>query len=168
MVQQRERAYPKWTLGIGTGVESSTMALYVTIVLLATTSLLTDADMHDIGILAVVWGESFGLAIAHFFAFVLAVHLVHGEAAPHEWRTAREQLAGALSVATICTIPVFLVPESAELDVVRVMLAVVLALSGYAAARANGGSQRRAVIVGAVVLVGGLTIAVMKNVIGGH
>ena len=166
MVQ--ERAYPKWTLGIGTGVESSTMALYVTIVLLATTSLLTDGDTHDIGILAVVWGESFGLAVAHFFAFVLAVHLVNGEAAPHEWRTAREQLGGALSVATICTIPVFVVPESAELDVVRITLAVVLALAGYAAARTKGASQRRSIIIGAVVLVGGLTIALVKNLIGGH
>jgi hypothetical protein len=146
----RERAYPKWTLGIGTGVESSTMALYVTIVLLATTSLLTDGDTHDIGILAVVWGESFGLAVAHFFAFVLAVHLVNG------------------SVATICTIPVFVVPESAELDVVRITLAVVLALAGYAAARTKGASQRRSIIIGAVVLVGGLTIALVKNLIGGH
>jgi hypothetical protein len=164
----QERAYPKWTLGIGTGVESSTMALYVTIVLLATTSLLSDGDTHDIGILAVVWGESLGLATAHFFAFVLAVHLVNGEAAPHEWRTAREQLAGALSVATICTIPVFLVPESAELDVVRITLAFVLGLSGYAAARARGASQRRAAIVGIAVLIGGLTIAFMKNVVAGH
>jgi hypothetical protein len=164
----QQRTYPKWTLGIGTGVESSTMALYVTIVLLATTSLLKDADTHNIGILAVVWGESLGLAFAHFFAFVLAVHLVHGKAQPHEWRTAREQLAGALSVATICTIPVLLVPKSAELDVVRLTLAVVLALSGYAAARANGGSQRRSIILGGVVLIGGLTVAVLKNVSGGH
>jgi hypothetical protein len=149
-------------------LEASTMALYVTIVLLATTSLLADHETEDIGVLAVLWGESLGLAVAHCFAFVVALHLVQGTRDAHDWETARDQLAGALSVAAICTMTVVLFPTSAELDAVRFTLALILGGAGFEASRANGASRARAFVVGAVVLAAGLAVTLFKNLVTGH
>jgi hypothetical protein len=75
---------------------------------------------------------------------------------------------GALAVALLVTVPVVLLPATAELDVVRLVLAGFVAAIGYAVARNSGASMRRSAIYAASILVIALAIAVLKNVLSGH
>jgi hypothetical protein len=78
------------------------------------------------------------------------------------------QLIGAVAVATLATIPVLLWPSTAELDVVREILALFIALVGFQVARSSGAGRVRSLIYGGALLAVGATIAVLKNVLSGH
>ena len=57
--------------------EGFTMALYVSVCLLAALTGLPDrADRHLLDVLGIVWGTTIGLALAHWFAFRLSARLV--------------------------------------------------------------------------------------------
>ena len=86
----------------------------------------------------------------------------------HDAAIAAAQLTGAAAVAILATVPLLVVPDEAELDVVRLLLAGFIALVGFVVARSSGASKPRAVLYGAGVIVVGLIVAVMKNVLGGH
>jgi hypothetical protein len=117
----------------------------------------------------ITWGTTIGLAVAHWFAFRVSARLVAaGELGRHEVHTAAAQLVGALAVALLVTVPVVLLPATAELDVVRLVLAGFVAAIGYAVARNSGASMRRSAIYAASILVIALAIAVLKNVLSGH
>jgi hypothetical protein len=75
---------------------------------------------------------------------------------------------GALAVALLATVPVVLLPATAELDVVRLVLAGFVAAIGYAVARNSGAGTRRSAIYATAVLVLALAIALLKNVLSGH
>ena len=55
--------------------EAYTMALYVAICLLATFAALPETDAHAHAI-AIVWGITIGLAVAHWFAFRVSARMV--------------------------------------------------------------------------------------------
>jgi hypothetical protein len=150
--------------------EGLTMAFYVAICLLAALAALPEsADQHDVGVLGIVWGTSLGLAIAHVFAFRLAARVVAGEASgAHEAALALAQLIGAAAIAGIVTVPVVVLPASAELDVARLILGGVIAVAGYRHARDVGASRSRSLLFGTVVIVLALVVAVTKNVLSGH
>jgi hypothetical protein len=110
-----------------------------------------------------------GLTLAHLFAFRVSARLVAaGTIRRHDAESAAAQLAGALAVAIIATVPVLVLPASSELDVVRDLLAVFVAAVGYAVARNAGAGRWRAAAYAACVLVLALGIAVLKNVLSGH
>ena len=83
-------------------------------------------------------------------------------------QAAGAQLVGALAVALLATIPMLVLPESVELDVVRFSLAGFIALVGFAVARSSGASRTRSIVYGGSVLVVAVTVAVLKNVLAGH
>ncbi len=151
-------------------LESSTMALYVSIVLLATlTAIGDDAEASHVEILGIVWGTTLGLAIAHFFAFRISSKVFRGVALHRpDVRIAFLQLGGALAVAVLCTVPMLLLPATAETDAVRLELSLLLGVAGYAAGRTGGASRPRALVTAVVVLVLGLATALLKNVLSGH
>jgi hypothetical protein len=68
----------------------------------------------------------------------------------------------------VCTIPVVLMSRRSEYDVVRLELALLLGIAGYAAGRTGGASRLRSLATGAIVLVVGVTVALVKNVLIGH
>lgn len=147
--------------------EASTMALYVSICLLAALIAIPDGDSAEA--LTIVWGTTIGLALAHWFAFHLSARLVAaGSVRAHDAATAIAQLVGAGIVAGLATLVVLVVPESAELDVVRYLLAGLVGVVGYAAARASGASQGRSLAYAAITLVIAIAIAVVKNALLGH
>jgi hypothetical protein len=78
------------------------------------------------------------------------------------------QLAGAAAVALLATIGVVLFPGSAELDVVRLVLAALIALVGYAVARGAGASHTRSMLYGVSILVVAAAVALVKNDLAGH
>lgn len=150
--------------------EGSTMSLYVAVALLAALMAVPDATgRHVVEVLGIVWGTTIGLTIAHLFAFRVSSRLVSdGRIDPHDAKIAAAQLAGATLVAVLCSIPVLLFAETAELDAVRIVLAAYVALVGYQVAASNGSPRGRALIYAGAVLVVALGIAVFKNVLGGH
>jgi hypothetical protein len=151
-------------------LEASTMALYVSVVLLAAlVALEDDADIPDAEMLGLIWGTTLGLALAHFFAFRMSSRLVRGSTFHRrDLVVARAQAAGAVAVAALCTIPVLLLPNASEYDVVRLELGLLLGLAGYASGRTGGASRLRSLVMGAVTLVLGIGVALVKNALLGH
>ena len=103
----------------------------------------TGAQAHAVGI---IWGVTVGLALAHWFAFRVSARLVGaGSVRPHDVESAGAQLAGAAGVALLASVPVVLVPESVELELVELLLAAFIALVGspWPVAAARRGLGRR-------------------------
>jgi hypothetical protein len=151
-------------------LEASTMALYVSIVLLATLAAIDDtSDPSDVRLLEVIWGTTLGLALAHFFAFRISSRLVRGSSFHrHDVRIACAQLGGAVGVALLCSIPVVLLAPHSENDVTRLLLALLLGVAGYAAGRSGAASRPRSLLMGGVALVIGISVALIKNALVGH
>jgi hypothetical protein len=150
--------------------EASTMALYVAICLLAALSAVSEhAAAQQVDTFKIVWGTTVGLAIAHWFAFRVSARLVaSGTVRRVDAKIAVAQVAGALAVAVLATVPVVIFSETAELDVTRLVLAVFVALVGYAVARGAGASVRRSLVYGGAILVIATVVALVKNTLVGH
>ena len=70
-----------------------------------------NAQHGHVRVLALVWGVTIGLALAHIFAFRVSARLVAaGRVGPHDAGAVGAQLVGAAAVALLATIPVFLLP----------------------------------------------------------
>ncbi len=150
--------------------EAWVMALYVSVCLLAALSAAAEhaGDGH-VRALGLIWGTTIGLTLAHVFAFRVSARLVAaGEIRPEDRRTVVSQLVGATMVAVIATVPVLLLPATAELDVVRWELALFIALVGYVVAKSSGAGRTRSLVYGAALLVTAVAIALAKNVLSGH
>jgi hypothetical protein len=149
--------------------EGITMALYVSICLLAELAAFHDTALHEGLVFAVVWGTTVGLALAHLFAFLLAGRLVEGQhIAAHTRATALAQLAGAVAVAVVVSVVVVAVPTSVELDAARYDLAAVIGIIGYLVARRAGQGLLRAVLFAVAITLVGVSVAALKQWLGGH
>lgn len=151
-------------------LEASTMALYVSVVLLAALVALRDStEASQTELLEVIWGTTLGLALAHFYAFRVSSRLIRGRPFDRgDLRTALAQLLGAAAVAALCTVPVVLLPAPAEDNVVRLWIGILLGVAGYTSGRAGGASRWRSLALGAAVLAVGIAVALVKNALGGH
>jgi hypothetical protein len=151
-------------------LEASTMALYVSVVLLAALVALEDGvTTADREMLGLIWGTTIGLALAHYFAFRVASRLVRGTTFhKRDGEIALAQLTGAAIVAALCTVPVVLLPDSSKNDYVRFELAILLGIAGYAAGRTGGATRVRSLVTGLIVLVLGVGVAFVKNALIGH
>lgn len=148
--------------------EAFTMAFYVAICLIAALVAIDDGQ-HEVSTLGIVWGTTIGLALAHLFAFRLASRMVgSGRVGPQEASLAVAQLGGALFVAVLSSIPVLVFDASEALDVARLSLVAMLALSAYAIGRSSGAGRIRVLLFTASVLVAALAVAVFKNYLAGH
>lgn len=144
------------------------MALYVAICLLAAL-IATPASGVEAHVFELIWGITLGLALAHFFAFRVSARLVAaGRLESRDSALAGAQLTGAAAVALVATIPVVVLPESAELVVVEVLLSAFIALVGFAVARGGGAGRVRALVYALIVLAVAVGIAVLKNELAGH
>lgn len=149
--------------------EAFTMALYVSICLLAALTAVSDEHADQADTFRIVWGTTVGLAIAHWFAFRMSARLVaSGATTHHDAESAIAQIGGAAAVAILATIPVLVFPDSAELDVARLALAGFITLVGYAVARGGGASRTRSLIYATAVLIVAAGVAVIKNYLAGH
>jgi hypothetical protein len=150
--------------------EAATMALYVAICLLAALTVSAEhADRETTDVFALVWGTTVGLALAHWFAFRLSARLVSkGSVSRHDAAIAGAQVGGAAIIALLATVGIVLFPDSAELDVTRVVVAVFVAAVAYLVGREAGASRGRSLLYGGVVLVAALAVAIVKNVLAGH
>ena len=144
--------------------DALTMALYVAVGLLGTLSLFDRTlSGSDVRIVETIWGITVGLVLAHVFAFVIAAHVAgQGSLRRHDGEAAVAHLVGGFGVAVLATVVVVLVPDSAELRAVRLVLAAFIGAIGYLVRRSNGASIRGALLFGLVTVVAALFIANLK------
>ncbi|WP_051510287.1 hypothetical protein [Intrasporangium oryzae] len=149
---------------LGLRRDALTMALYVALCLLGALSLLDGSLGGDrLQIVATIWGITIGLVLAHLFAFVASAHVVgSGRLHPHDREAALAHLAGGTAVAVLATVAVLLVPDAAELFIVRLVLSVFIGSVGYLMRRAVGASRPRAFLFALVLMAGAALIAQVK------
>lgn len=139
------------------------MAFYVAVVLGA--ALLVVAP--EVGrLLAVVWGTTLGLAIAHVFAFRLAAILVDGgRPGRHNLDLILAQLAGAVVVAVLVTAAVLAIPAQDPSEVARFSLSAFVGIGAYGIGRSRGASRTRSMVFAVLVLVVATAVTVAKYVL---
>ncbi len=145
--------------------EGITMALYVAVVMFAAVvALPQDEEPTDDGVaLATLWGGAAALAVAHTFAFGLASRVVHGPGDLRDDRlVATAQLAGALSVPLLCSVPILIGSMDRRFDIVLGLLAAFITASGYVAARRAGAHRPRALLAASAVLAIGAAVVALK------
>lgn len=151
--------------------EFAVMVLYVSIVLLATLAALPAAygdaadaaSAGDISLLAIVWGTAIGLALAHWFAFVVAAAgFRSGTLHRHDLELATAHVAAAALVALCTTIPIVITNDIPDVKAAAFAPAVFIGLAGYRVARSAGRSAGASVLAGVVGLVLGLAVAGVK------
>ena len=115
------------------------MALYTGVVVLATLIALPedvrsggiDANHHDRFVVVLVWGQTVGLALAHWFAFTLAAAGFRRSA---PWRRdliqGAVEVAGACSVALVTTVVMLLVSERNDVVVAAYVSGSIIAIAG--------------------------------------
>jgi len=151
------------------------MALYTGIVVLATLIALPEdvksggvgAGQHDRFVVALVWGQSVGLALAHWFAFTLAAAgFRRGAPLRGDLIQGAVEVGGACSIALVTTIALLVVGERNDVVVAAYVSGSIIAIAGYGTARKSGRSVVGSLVFGAVVLVIGLSVATLKAWLG--
>jgi hypothetical protein len=147
--------------------ESVTMGLYITISLLAVLSAQPHGDPGSAA-LTLVWGTTLGLTLAHWLAFQLTARLFAGARLPsHERTTMVGQAVAALGVATLASVPLMLDASSGH-ALSRSVLAGLVGLFAFGAARRHGGSRGRATVYALVVVAIAVAVALGKYLLTGH
>lgn len=146
--------------------EAFTMALYTSITLLGALTV-TGGHDSDVDVLAIVWGTTVGLALAHWFAFGLAVRLVDptSEKAEVE-RHLVVTLSAAAAVAVLASAPVIVLSEDLDRAAARFAAAACIGGASFAQSRSFGASTGRATRIAAIALVLGLAVASLKHAVG--
>ena len=141
--------------------ESVTMALYVSLSLIAVLVVLPQSVMDDVGSIALtICVTAIGLVFAHQIAFSISTRLVlHGGLGILGSRLLWAQLAGGAVAVVLAVVPAIIFGANAVTASVLTLLAFVCII-GYQAARSVPVSRFRALIyVGVVVvLVAGLLL----------
>lgn len=116
--------------------------------------------------MALIWGTTIGLALAHLFAFRLAARLVGGGSlGAHQGRLALAQLIGAGAVAIIATLPVLLFSGPTEADIARFFVAGLIGVAAYQVGRGGGASLVKSALFAAGTLLVAMTVVVIKNLL---
>jgi hypothetical protein len=157
--------------------EAATMVLYVSVVEIAELAAIPeDHFAHGrvtgpVGgaLLAVVWGTAVGLAIAHWFAFRVAAPAFRGQTPTRlDAQIGLAQLAGAMFVAAISSLPVLLLNDVRAQETTGDVPAAIIGVIGYFIARASGRSHLQAVFYGITALALGIVVALVKVKLAAH
>jgi hypothetical protein len=141
--------------------EAATMGLYAAIVLLGALTAV-DETSHAKE-LAIIWGSTLGLALAHWFSFAVADRLVDDdlEPGPHP-DVLVVQLLAAAAIGAEATLAVLLLPDEWELDGARLATALSIGLIVYVLGRKGHRSRAHSALVAVVAFVVGVTVASVK------
>ncbi len=139
---------------VGAMREGVTMALYVAVVLLAEAIPLQATSLGGAEVIGTYWGSTIGLALAHVYAFTLSARLFsHGHMERSEWLAAASQLAAAVLVALVATLPFVFLTGDPAFNLSGSLIALLIGATGFESARAGGVPVRRALLIGAAALI---------------
>lgn len=145
-------------------VEGYTMALYISLSLLAVVVAMPDApgDEPPAEFARLILLTVAGLVLAHLVAFRLSARMVHGGRLPENSpEIIGAQAVGGLAVAVIAVVPVLVFGLALGGKVAEVLLLGIVALAGYSVAAQAGVSRtRRIAYVGGVILLTSIVLAV--------
>ena len=148
--------------------EADMMAITVCVALLAALSFGDDHTPHSqFDVLLVVWGTTIGLALTHWFALLLSVHLVRDTTftnRPGEMLVAH--LAMAVLVAAAATTAVLILTADFERLGARVTAALFLGGLVSIESRARGSSWPRTALIAVGAIAIGSAIAAAKWYVG--
>ena len=157
--------------------EAVTMVLYVSVVEIAELATIPEEHFADgrvtgaVGgqLLAIVWGTAVGLALAHWFAFRLASPAFRGERPTRlDTYIGLAQVAGAVFVAALSSIPVLLLPDVRAQEFTGDVPALLIGAVGYLVARQTHRSRLAAVFYGLTALALGILVATVKSTLAAH
>ena len=148
--------------------EVATLVLYVSIVLLATVAAVPAGDLaDDTEVILIIWGAAAGLAAAHWFAFHLSSQLYSGGSIhADDVRSGAAQVAAALAVAFVSTLPMLLFGDRLGAASAMIVLSGVIATVGYAASRRAGLRRLVAILRAAATVAVGLVVVLVKVALG--
>ena len=153
------------------------MVLYVSVVEIAElASLPEDHFAHGLvtgavgdQLLAILWGTAVGLALAHWFAFGLAAPAFRGERPSHlDAQIGLAQLAGAILVATLSSLPVLLFSNVRAQEWTGDVPALLVGVVGYLVARQTRRSRLASLFYGIMGLALGILVALIKAMVAAH
>jgi FtsH-binding integral membrane protein len=148
--------------------EGTTMALYVSLSLLAVTAALP-SDLSGSGSdpATVLFLTSLGLILAHAFAFRVSARLVdRGRLAEDSLEILGAQLAGGAAVTVVALVPIVLLGAPDGVRVAGYLLVGFVALVGYLAARSAEVGRGRALGYVAGVVVVAVVVLWVKSLVG--
>jgi hypothetical protein len=120
-------------------------------------------------LLEIVWGTAVGLALAHWFAFRFAAPAFRGERPTHhDTQIGLAQLAGAVLVAALSSLPVLLFSDVRAQETVGDVPALLVGTVGYLVARQTGSSRVASLFYGVTALAVGVTVALIKSALVAH
>ncbi len=143
--------------------EAVTMALYVSITLLAALVAIPSDDVPGtLRTAALIWGGAAGLALAHWLAFDIGARLFETAHLDRLHRLGGPvSLAAALAVALVTTIPILIAPDDLASELAICILAFLLGAAGFAVGRRSGAGLVRSVAGGLLLLaVAGVVVAI--------
>jgi archaellum biogenesis protein FlaJ (TadC family) len=147
--------------------EAVTMALYISLSLIAVLVAVPKGDHVDGVVTATtLLLSAVGLVLAHHVAFRLSSRLVdHGLVTPESLRSLGAQMAGALPVAVVASLPPLLLRGSAGTVLSEVLLVGFVAGVGYVAVRQSASRGRSILYVAGLVIAVALVIG-LKTAVG--
>lgn len=157
--------------------EAMVMVLYTSIVVMATLIALPedlyakglDPSQHDHFLLSIIWGETVGLALAHWFAFnVAAAGFRGGRSLREDAIEGVAQVGGAGAVALATSVVVLMAGNQDDVVVAAFTTAAIVAIAGFGTSRRAGRSPVASVLLGILILVLGVTVATIKAWLGAH
>jgi hypothetical protein len=156
-------------LGPEAAVEGLTMALYVSLSLLAVVvarpSVPPDEAAGELAWLLLF--TCLGLILAHLLAFRLSAHLVHGGSLPRESKEATgAQVIGGLAITALAIAPVVLMGTGLGVLLAEAVLLGTVVLAGWIVATRAGLSLVRRVAYVLAVIVMVVAVLAVKTVTG--
>ena len=148
--------------------EVTTMVLYVSIVLMGAVVTVPADDLDEGKVVAgVIWGAALGLAIAHWFAFTVASHLLRGEGIQREDLVeGGAEAAAALAVAVVATLPLLVLSDTSAAAVSLIALAAIVTVVTYLVSRRGGLGRGKAVLRGTITMAAAVLVAIVKIALG--
>ncbi len=150
------------------------MALYISIALLGALVALPDDDRamapgpHGWALIGLIWGTTVGLALAHWFAFVVAARGMSGGRRTADVELGLAQIAGAACVALLATLPILVTSDRSDQEAATLMPTLVIGLTGYAVARLAGRARVWSAVTGVALALAGIAVAIVKIELVGH
>jgi hypothetical protein len=140
------------------------MGLYLCLVLAAEFAFVEEAFESKESVLAVIWGTTLGLTVAHIFAFNLSARIFEGGRLSAETRMSIVyQVVVAIGVAALLSLPLLLANTSTALNFGGYVIAGVIGLIGFTVARLEGGSPVKSAAFAVVMVAAAVLVVLLKS-----